>query len=74
MHVTYIRRVRMTWGGKQMIAHLVSTGDLSKWKFKNFVEVIKRVMLMFVWLLQCFCLLKHLLSTTTFESFAFDFF
>jgi hypothetical protein len=42
MHVTYIRRVRMTWGGKQMIAHLVSTGDLSKWQFKNFVEVMKK--------------------------------
>ena len=36
----YVRRVRMTWGGKQMIAHLTSTGDLSKWTFKNFVEAV----------------------------------
>lgn len=30
----------MTWGGKQMIAHLTSSGDLSKWTFKGFVEVV----------------------------------
>ncbi len=38
MYVTFVRRVRVTWGGKQMLAHLTS-GDLAAWSFQGLVEV-----------------------------------